>query len=163
PGPAATLAVVQGPRPPGTVAAGPGLPPAASGLRLAGTVAAVLVLLAALGGGWAALLVTASWRDRAALAPAVGIAVGVVAGVGAGPHGRPLGQHGALKHHVVPYGRPRPQDRVPDLGPFAHRRPGHQDRVLDQGVVADPGHRAHRHPPAEVRPERHLGAGPHEG
>jgi hypothetical protein len=68
----------------GVAEAGPGLPPAASGARLATLAVAVLAVLAALGGGWAAVLVPARGLDRAALAPALGVAVAALAGVVAG-------------------------------------------------------------------------------
>jgi len=74
------VAVARGPRPPG-VAEAEGLPPPLSGPRLGLLVAAVVVLLGAVGGGWSVVLTPASRLDRVALAPAFGIATVVIPGV----------------------------------------------------------------------------------
>lgn len=73
--------LVAGPRPPiGALQSAPPLP-TPSPLELAGTVAVIVLLLAAVGVGWAASLVPAGWLTRAALTPALGIAVLVVGGL----------------------------------------------------------------------------------
>jgi hypothetical protein len=77
------IAVVQGPRPT-EIRPAPGLPAPLSGGRMAALVAAVVLALAAAGGGWAFVLVPASSLDRVALAPAIGIAAIVLPGVVAG-------------------------------------------------------------------------------
>jgi hypothetical protein len=77
------IAVVQGPRPSG-IRPAPGLPAPLSGGRMAVLAAAFVLALGAAGGGWAVVLVPASNRDRAALAPAIGIAAIVLPGVVAG-------------------------------------------------------------------------------
>ena len=78
---APTLAVLQGPRPPGPYAPAAAVPTALSAVRLALLWAGFLAVLTVIGLGWAAAFVQTGAVERFAAAPAFGIAAVVLVGL----------------------------------------------------------------------------------